>query len=193
MLSQKEIEALFSVYSDEGVAQTLPFEERIRNQALIEFLYACGARVSEASGLLVKNIDYKQSLVKVLGKGGKERFIPMHDLANKALYRYQTQARPVFLNDAYSGHFFLSSHGKPLSTNAIRGIFKKALRLAGLDETLSPHALRHTFATDLLSGGADLRSVQEMLGHSSLSTTQMYTHLSPEHLKKEHHLAHPRG
>lgn len=193
VLSQKEIEALFSVYSDEGVAQTLPFEERIRNQALIEFLYACGARVSEASGLLVKNIDYKQSLVKVLGKGGKERFIPMHDLANKALYRYQTQARPVFLNDAYSGHFFLSSHGKPLSTNAIRGIFKKTLRLAGLDETLSPHALRHTFATDLLSGGADLRSVQEMLGHSSLSTTQMYTHLSPEHLKKEHHLAHPRG
>lgn len=94
------------MYFDEGVAQTLPFEERIRNQALIEFLYACGARVSEASGLLVKNIDYKQSLVKVLGKGGKERFIPMHDLANKALYRYQTQARPVFLNDAYSEHSF---------------------------------------------------------------------------------------
>ncbi len=194
VLSAQEIEALFSVYTDEGLASNMPAPERMRNQALMEFLYACGARVSEASGLLLANIDYQQPVVKVFGKGGKERFIPMHTLACEAMRRYQEQARPHFLKDgAPSPYFFLSSNGGALGTNAIRNIFKKALKLAGLDQSLSPHALRHTFATDLLSGGADLRSVQEMLGHSSLSTTQIYTHLSPEHLKKEHHRAHPRG
>ncbi len=193
VLSHKEIEQLFSVYADDGLATNIPFEERVRNQAIIEFLYACGARVSEASGLLLENVDYKQSLVKVFGKGSKERFIPLHAIACEAMHRYQVQARHKLLGKNNSAYFFISSRGGVMTTNAIRGVFKKALRLAGLDESLSPHALRHTFATDVLAGGADLRSVQEMLGHSSLSTTQIYTHLTPEHLKKEHHLAHPRG
>lgn len=192
-LSHHEMQALLSVYADSGPASNLPSEVRLRNQALIEFLYACGARVSEASGLLANNVDYAQSLVKVQGKGSKERLIPLHATACAVLRSYYQQARPVLLNGKTSSYFFVSTRGNAMDTNSIRRVFKQALRLAGLDERLSPHAVRHTFATDLLSGGADLRSVQEMLGHSSLSTTQIYTHLTPEHLKSEHMRAHPRG
>ena len=123
----------------------------------------------------------------------KERIIPIHELAVQAMADYASIARPKLLGAKASDRFFVSSRGNPYSTDAIRKMFKRALREAGLDEGLSPHAMRHTFATDMLSGGADLRSVQEMLGHASLSTTQIYTHISAERLRAVHAQAHPRA
>lgn len=165
----------------------------MRDQAILEFLYACGARVSEASGLKLADVDFSQRQVKVFGKGGKERIIPLHELCIEAMKRYMHDARPVLLRDRASQYFFVSSRGNQMGTDAMRKMFKETVRAAGLDESLSPHDMRHTFATDLLDGGADLRSVQEMLGHASLSTTQIYTHLSPTRLKQVHKQAHPRG
>lgn len=165
----------------------------MRDQALLEFLYACGARVSEASGLLLRNVDFDQHQVKVLGKGSKERIIPLHDMALSSMDRYLHCARPALLDGGTSEFFFVSARGNAMGTDAIRKMFKATVAQAGLDPTLSPHDMRHTFATDMLDGGADLRSVQEMLGHASLSTTQIYTHLSPARLKQVHALAHPRA
>lgn len=165
----------------------------LRNQALLELLYAAGLRVSEAAGLLVSGVDISTGMVRVMGKGSKERLVPLHQKACEILQEYMEKARPILLDNAQSDYVFVSVRGKTLTTNTVRTVFKKALREAGLDESLSPHAMRHSFATDLLSGGADLRSVQEMLGHSNLSTTQIYTHLSSDHLKSVHRQSHPRG
>lgn len=165
----------------------------VRNQALLELLYACGVRVSEAADLACDGIDFEAGQVKVLGKGGKERIVPLHDTALRALRRYRDVARGVLARKGATPYFFLSTRGSKMSDNAVRTVFKDALARAGLNPMLSPHAVRHTFATDLLEGGADLRSVQEMLGHASLSTTQIYTHVSPTRLKSEHCRAHPRG
>lgn len=165
----------------------------LRNEAVLELLYATGLRVSEASSLSVSGLDLNQGLVRVMGKGSKERLVPVHRRACEVIRRYLEEGRPILLGHADVSNVFLSSKGNALSANTIRQIFKKGLHEAGLDESLSPHALRHSFATDLLSGGAGLRSVQEMLGHASLSTTQIYTHLTSEHLKDVHRKAHPRG
>lgn len=165
----------------------------MRDQALLELLYACGARVSEASGLLLENVDLDQRQVKVFGKGSKERIIPLHDMAVLSLRAYALYARPKLLGFSEEPFFFVSDRGGRYSTDAIRRMFKRTLAEAGVDPTFSPHDMRHTFATDLLNGGADLRSVQEMLGHASLSTTQIYTHVSSARLKEVHHQAHPRG
>ena len=165
----------------------------MRDQAILEFLYDCGARISEASNLKLGDVDFAQGQVKVFGKGGKERIIPLHELCIDAMKRYLYDARPLLLRDRTSPYFFVSTRGNQMGTDAMRKMFKQTVRAAGLDESLSPHDMRHTFATDLLDGGADLRSVQEMLGHASLSTTQIYTHLSPARLKQVHEQAHPRG
>ncbi|MGN0262336.1 MAG: tyrosine recombinase [Eggerthellaceae bacterium] len=166
----------------------------LRNQAILEFLYACGARITEASELRYDCVDFGQKQVRVFGKGGKERIIPIHDLAIDALKRYRDVGRPMLLkNHGESEFFFVSTRGNQMGTDAMRKMFKETLRRAGVDASYSPHDMRHTFASDLLEGGADLRSVQEMLGHSSLSTTQIYTHLSVERLKGVHHQAHPRA
>lgn len=167
--------------------------EDMRNKAVLEFFYACGARVSEASDLLASEVDFELKQAKVFGKGGKERIIPLHDLAVDSMRSYAWMARPALLGGKACPYFFVSTRGNKMTTDALRKMFKKSLALAGLDASLSPHDMRHTFATDLLEGGADLRSVQEMLGHARLSTTQIYTHVSPAHLKNEHHRAHPRG
>lgn len=166
---------------------------QLRDVALLELLYAAGLRVAEVSTLTCSNIDYSGAWIKVRGKGEKDRMVPLHAVAIRALVRYRDRARKELVGSVDEGFFFVSTRGNQLSPAAIRRVYKQALRLAGLDESLSPHAMRHSFATDLLTGGADLRSVQEMLGHSSLSTTQVYTHLTPEHLKEAHRQAHPRG
>ena len=165
----------------------------MRNRAILEFLYACGARISETSGLLVDNVDFDTAQVRVFGKGSKERIVPLHELAIASMRDYLFNARPALLVGKESPYFFVSTRGNQMSADALRKMFKQSLLAAGLDQTLSPHDMRHTFATDLVEGGADLRSVQEMLGHSSLSTTQIYTHVSISHLKEEHRRTLPRG
>ena len=165
----------------------------MRNRAILEFLYACGARISETSGLLVDNVDFDTAQVRVFGKGSKERIVPLHELAIASMRDYLFNARPALLAGKESPYFFVSTRGNQMSPDALRKMFKQSLLAAGLDQALSPHDMRHTFATDLVEGGADLRSVQEMLGHSSLSTTQIYTHVSISHLKEEHRRTLPRG
>lgn len=195
VIKASDMVRLLSVYGKRD-AEGHPREQSyadMRNQALLEFLYACGARVSEASGLLEADVNLACAQVKVFGKGSKERIIPLHAMAVSSMRSYATVARPHLLKDRSCAFFFVSTRGNRMGTDAMRKMFKDALRAAGLDETLSPHTMRHTFATDLLEGGADLRSVQEMLGHASLSTTQIYTHLSADRLKTAHAQAHPRS
>lgn len=165
----------------------------MRDQAVLEFLYACGARISEAANLTLSDVDFSSGLVKLFGKGKKERIVPLHDLCTETLKRYLVESRPELLGEKTSEMFFISNTGKPMSADSMRKMFKRTVREAGLDDSLSPHDMRHSFATDLLAGDADLRSVQEMLGHASLSTTQIYTHLSTSRLKEEHGRAHPRA
>lgn len=191
VVSASELEALLNAFVPPD-GETPDALSR-RNTALLEFLYACGARVGEAATLTCDRVDFSRGLVQVIGKGNKERIIPLHALALERMSEYLRLARSELLGNKNHSFFFVSTRGNALSTAAIRRVFKEALRRAGIDESLSPHAMRHTFATDVLSGGADLRSVQEMLGHASLSTTQIYTHLTPKHLKETHRLAHPRS
>lgn len=190
----QDMARILSVWNNASIDGCKQGPSDLRNQAILEFLYACGARITEASELRLDCVDFKQKQVRVFGKGGKERIIPIHDLAIDALRRYRDVGRPLLLkNHGESEFFFVSTRGNRMGTDAMRKMFKETLRRAGVDASYSPHDMRHTFASDLLEGGADLRSVQEMLGHSSLSTTQIYTHLSAERLKGVHHQAHPRG
>ena len=175
----------------DGQDERTPSE--MRNQALLEFLYACGARISEASGLKLAAVDFDAGYCKVVGKGNKERIVPLHDLALRSMRTYVLLARPKLVAGKSCPYFFVSTRGNQMGTDAMRKMFKQALAAAGLPATITPHDMRHTFATDVLAGGADLRSVQEMLGHASLSTTQLYTHTTPERLESEHRRAHPRG
>lgn len=195
VIKPADMARLLSVHAKRDLAgnEQRQTAEDARDLALLEFLYACGARVSEASGLLLDDVDLDARRVKVFGKGAKERIVPIHDLAIQAMRAYALAARPKLLRGRSCPYFFVSSRGNRFSTDAIRKMFKATLRAAGLDEGLSPHAMRHTFATDMLTGGADLRSVQEMLGHASLSTTQIYTHVSPDRLRAVHAQAHPRA
>lgn len=194
-IRRSDMVKLLSVYAltDEDGDPITRTPAEIRNAALLEFLYACGARVSEAAGIEIKDVDFVQGQVKVFGKGSKERIIPVHPRALETMRTYLTEARPRLIGETPCTYFFLSDSGRRMTPDLIRKMYKKALAAAGLDPSLSPHAMRHSFATDVLDGGADLRSVQEMLGHASLSTTQIYTHVSSARLKDVHHQAHPRG
>jgi len=164
----------------------------MRDAALLELMYATGARVAELSGLNVDRIDLQNNLVLLEGKGNKQRLVPLYPAAAAAVDVYLKQAREVLQGKA-SQAVFLSTRGNRLSEDAIRRIVKTHARAAGITTPVSPHTFRHSFATDLLSGGADLRSVQELLGHANLSTTQIYTHISAAHLKEVHKRTHPRA
>lgn len=165
----------------------------LRDRAILELLYASGARVSEISALTLASLDLTHGQVKVMGKGSKERIIPIHKAAVKRVREYLQNGRPALCKGAESEALFLSTRGLPLSSDAIRRLFKRYLTIAGTTTSLSPHAMRHTFATHLIEGGADLRTVQELLGHVALSTTQIYTHLSMRRLQDVHRHAHPRA
>lgn len=167
----------------------------LRDRAFLELLYATGARISEVSGLDVADVDFGRMQVSLFGKRSKERLVPIYETAADWVRRYLDEARPVLLRASKeaSSALFLSKRGTRMSAEALRKRFELHVREAGLDPTLTPHAMRHTFATELLDGGADLRSVQELLGHESLSTTQVYTHLSVERLKEASKMAHPRN
>lgn len=195
VISDEEMKRLLSVHAERahGAKSGDVRAKEVRDQAVLELAYACGARISEISGLELDRIDLKARQVRLIGKGSKERIVPIHQLAADAVACYLEEARGIFANGRSGTWVFLSSRGNRYSEDAIRKMFKETLGLAGLDGIYTPHDLRHTFATDVLAGGADLRSVQEMLGHVSLSTTQIYTHLTPERLQQAHHQAHPRG
>jgi integrase/recombinase XerD len=187
MIPASDMGRILTVYKDSDDPADM------RNQAILEFLYACGARISEASGLMLADVEFDAKQVKVFGKGSKERIIPLHDMAVKTMKSYAWRARPVLLKGKPNEFFFVSTRGNRMGPDAMRKMFKNTLIMAGVDTSYTPHDMRHTFATDLVEGGADLKSVQEMLGHESLSTTQIYTHLSVDHLKQAVHQAHPRG
>ena len=171
--------------------------EGLRDWAFIELLYATGARISEISRLNVSDVDMAQAQVRLFGKGSKERVVPVYEGALIAVRRYFEDARPALCarrkRGEATGALFISVRGNRMSADALRTCFERHARQAGIEAGVTPHAMRHTYATELLSGGADLRSVQELLGHESLATTQIYTHLSVERLKEATRQAHPRG
>ena len=172
-------------------------DEGVRDRALLELLYATGARISEAAGLRPKDLDFAQGQVRLFGKRSKERIVPIHDTALGVLRGYLDNVRPRLVaacrSEGCAQALFVSTRGNDMSADMLRRVFKKHMQMAGLDLDLTPHAVRHSFATELLDGGADLKAVQELLGHESLATTQIYTHLSIDRLKAATRLAHPRG
>ena len=168
----------------------------IRDRALLELLYASGARISEVSGLDVRDVDLASAQARLFGKGSKERIVPLYDACLQWLGTYLREARPQLSARAKgtpTQALFVSTRGNRMSANALRSCFERHAGLAGLDGSLTPHAMRHTYATELLAGGADMRSVQELLVHASPSTTQIYTHLSVDRLRDAARQAHPRG
>jgi integrase/recombinase XerC len=165
----------------------------IRDVAIVELLYATGARVSEVCGLDLEDLDFHRNTIRVLGKGNKERMIPMGAPAVKALNTYINLARRELANDKSARALFLGARGKRIDQRAVRTIVYEALSALEGVERMGPHSLRHSAATHLLEGGADLRTVQEILGHSSLATTQIYTHVSTDRLRQAFKQAHPRA
>ncbi len=164
-----------------------------RDRALLELMYACGLRASEAIGLDVNDVDLEDRVLRARGKGSKERVIPVGQAALRALRMYLERGRPGLVRGASEAHLFVNFRGGSLTRQGLYKIVRKHALTAGLADRMSPHTLRHTFATHLLAGGCDLRSVQEMLGHADVSTTQLYTHLSSERLKDVYFRAHPRA
>lgn len=163
-----------------------------RDRAMLECLYATGLRVSELVNLKVSDINLEAGYVRTLGKGSKERLVPIGDTAMEAIKVYLSNSRPGFTKGKVSPYLFLSSRCQPLSRQGFWKIIKKYGLKAGIKKKISPHSIRHSFATHLIGAGADLRSVQVMLGHEDISTTQIYTHISREHLKDVHEKYHPR-
>ncbi len=165
----------------------------LRDRAVLEFMYACGARVSETIDLKTTDIYPDEQFVRLLGKGAKERLVP---IAKEALYwleRYIRDIRPKIAKVSSGGFVFLNYRGGKLSRMGIWEIVRKWAERAGIRKSVHPHTLRHTFATHLIEGGADIRAVQQMLGHESIITTQIYTHISQKHIREVYHKFHPRG
>jgi integrase/recombinase XerD len=165
----------------------------LRDRAVLELMYASGLRASEAIGLEVTDVDLERGFVRPRGKGSKERIVPLGRQAAAAVRQYLRSGRPELVGSRSEPKLFVNMRGKGLTRQGLYKIIQRHARAAGLDGKMSPHTLRHTFATHLLSGGCDLRSVQEMLGHSDISTTQLYTHLSGEEIKEVYFRAHPRA
>lgn len=164
----------------------------IRNKAILELIYSSGMRISEVSNCKLRQIDLNEKLIKIIGKGNKERLVPVGKDASKAVKQY-LKIREQFVSKESGDILFLSKSGKTLSPDELREILERYIILVAKTKGYSPHSIRHSFATHLLEHGADLRAVQEMLGHSNLSTTEIYTHLSLKDLKKVYEQAHPRS
>lgn len=185
-LSAEDVEALLSAPD-----RSTPLG--LRDYAMLELLYSCGFRVSELISLAYSQINFEVGYVRVIGKGDKERLVPIGEMALEAASDYIREARPLLLKGRVSDTLFVSNRGSAMSRQAFWYIIKKYAEQVGIQGEISPHTLRHAFATHLVNNGADLRVVQLLLGHSSLSTTQIYTHVAKERLKKLHALNHPRG
>jgi integrase/recombinase XerD len=165
----------------------------LRDRALLELFYSSGLRVSELAALSLQQVDLEQGFVRVFGKGSKERVVPVGSRAADALTTYLTSGRPQLVKPKTGSQVFLNPRGTALSRVALWMIVKKNAQRAGITKNVKPHGLRHSFATHLLSGGADLRAIQEMLGHASISTTQIYTAVESKRLADHHARFHPRN
>jgi len=185
-LSEEEVETLLDA---PAVSEALG----LRDRAMLELLYACGLRVSELVNLTMEQIDLTQGVVRLMGKGSKERLVPLGEEAVEWLQRYIAQSRPDLAAGASARALFITRRGKSMTRQAFWYRLRHYAVKSGINKTLSPHTLRHAFATHLLNHGADLRVVQMLLGHSDLSTTQIYTHVARERLKELHARHHPRG
>lgn len=164
-----------------------------RNKAMLELMYASGLRVSELVNLKLQDIDLNQDIIRTFGKGSKERVIPIGDYAKEYLEKYIYEYRGSMLKKEASEYLFLNNHGKKMTRQGFFKIIKKIAQEKGINKELSPHTIRHSFASHLLKYGADLRTIQELLGHSDISTTQIYTHITNEQLKKNYKDYHPHG
>ena len=164
-----------------------------RDTALLEFAYASGARVSEIIALATRDVDLEEGLARVFGKGSKERLVPVGGAAERAIRVYLRELRPRLEKGAGEGRLFLNGRGRPLSRMGVWKILRRRVEAAGIRSHVSPHTLRHSFATHLLEGGADLASVQELLGHADIATTQIYTHVDRARLRDVHRRYHPRA
>jgi len=185
---EKEMDALFKAVDGDNPLT-------IRDKALLETLYATGMRVSECTGLTMDAIDFTAEAMLLHGKGSKDRYVPFGSYCNQALKRYFEQTRTPIMTQYHKQHpyVFINHYGDPLTAAGVTYILNKIIKESSLTTTIHPHELRHTFATHLMSNGADLRAVQELLGHSSLSTTQIYTHVTPEHLQRDYRKFFPRA
>jgi integrase/recombinase XerD len=185
ILAVDEVERLLAQPRGEGPTV-------LRDRAILELLYAAGLRVSELTTLDVGDVDLAVEYVRCMGKGSKERIVPIGSQAVRALQRYLTHARPALAGRRMPAAFFLNRRGGRLTRQSVWTLLRDSARSAGIRKPISPHTLRHSFATHLLDGGADLRAVQEMLGHASVVTTQIYTHLTRSRLRDVYRRAHPR-
>ena len=186
-LSIQEIEIIID-------AIDLDSKEGMRNKAILETLYSCGLRVSELVNLKVQNLFLDIGFIKVLGKGMKERLVPIGTKAAECISIYMKEYRVnINISEGFEGYLFINRRGKNLTRNMIFIIVKNLVKKAGLNKNISPHTFRHSFATHLIEGGADLRAVQEMLGHESITTTEIYTHLNKNYLKEVVNKFHPRS
>ncbi len=186
VLMEEEISAIIN-----AVVETFQYAKR--DKAIIEMLYSCGLRVSELCALSLNNLYLNDDMIRIMGKGSKERLLPVGGRAKNFLNDYLINCRPGIQKDKGSSSVFLSRNGNPLTRAMINNILRKWSQVAGISKSVSPHTLRHSFATHLLEGGADLRFVQALLGHSDISTTQIYTHLDKHHLKEVYQTHHPRS
>ncbi len=185
VLTQPEIERLLSAPDPDILG--------LRDTALMEMAYSAGLRASEACGLKFESMNAGSRIARIRGKGSKERIVPYGKKASRALDMYIKESRPFLLKNGTSEYLFLNYRGKPISRVSFWKMIKKYAQISGLPSTITPHTLRHSFATHLVEGGADLRAVQELLGHSSISTTQIYTRLDIDYLLEVHRTFHPRG
>jgi integrase/recombinase XerD len=185
-LTEAEVEALLNVPS-------LADPVGLRDRAMLELLYASGLRISELVGLPTSALNLRQGVVRIVGKGGKERLVPVGQEALSWIRRYQEDARPLLVHGRATPALFPSRRGRPMTRQTFWHAIKRYAARAGISRPISPHTLRHAFATHLLNHGADLRAVQMMLGHADLSTTQIYTHVAQARLKELHATHHPRG
>ena len=193
---QKHLPEVLHYKAVEEILQATVCNEKlgIRDKAILELMYATGARVSEVASIRVSWINFDYGYIRCQGKGSKQRIVPMGSEASKSIRRYLQEVRPLLVKiEADEPLLFLSRTGKRLRRENIWSLVKKYAIKAGIRSNISPHTLRHSFATHLLEGGADLRSVQEMLGHSNISTTQIYTHIDRKYLKSIHQKFHPRA
>lgn len=187
VLSVNEVEAILSKPDEENTLG-------LRDKSILEVFYACGIRISELINIKVSDLFFEDEIVRVFGKGSKERLVPIGSSAVKSVKNYLTKSRPLISKKAKSENYlFLNSRGTKLSRMGVWKIVNKYVKEAGIEKEVHPHTFRHTFATHLLEGGADLRAVQEMLGHADISTTQIYTHIDRDYIKQVHKDFHPRG